>query len=64
MSCGILVPWPGIEPRSPAVKVQSPDHWTAREALLVFIFQFKTWKPRLRAPRADLSGIKFYLEAL
>ena len=29
---GILVPWPGIEPRPFAVKAWSPnDHWTARE---------------------------------
>ena len=28
---GILVPRPGIEPRSPAVKARSPNHWTARE---------------------------------
>ena len=31
MSCGILVPRPGIEPRASAVKTQSPNHWTARE---------------------------------
>ena len=29
--CGILVPWPGIEPVPPAVEVQSLSHWTARE---------------------------------
>ena len=26
-----LVPWPGIEPMSPAVKAQSLNHWTTRE---------------------------------
>ena len=31
MTCGILVPWPGIEPGPSAVRVQSPNHWTARE---------------------------------
>ena len=31
MACGILVPWPGIKPQPPAVEVQSPNHWTARE---------------------------------
>ena len=31
MACGILVPQPGIEPRPLAVKVKSPNHWTARE---------------------------------
>lgn len=29
--CGLLVPQPGAEPGSLAVKAQSPDHWTARE---------------------------------
>ena len=31
MACGILVPWPGIEPMSSPVKARSPNHWTARE---------------------------------
>ena len=31
MPCGILVPWPGIEPRPSVVGVQSPNHWIARE---------------------------------
>ena len=30
-ACGILVPQPGTEPRSSAVKAQSPNHWTTRE---------------------------------
>ena len=29
--CGILVPWPGIEPVPLALQVQSLSHWTARE---------------------------------
>ena len=29
--CGILVPWPGIEPRSSAVKAQGSNHWTVRK---------------------------------
>ena len=33
-ACGILVPWPGIEPVPSAVKAQSPNHWTAREFLI------------------------------
>ena len=28
---GILVPWPGIEPATSAVRAQSPNHWTSRE---------------------------------
>ena len=27
-TCGILVPWPGIEPTSPALEVWSLTHWT------------------------------------
>ena len=30
-ACGILVPRSGIEPLSPALGVQSLNHWTARE---------------------------------
>ena len=30
-ACGILVPWPGIEPRPMAVKALGPNHWTARK---------------------------------
>ena len=32
-ACGILVPHLGIEPSPSAVKVPSPDYWTAREFL-------------------------------
>ena len=31
LACGMLGPPPGIEPRPSAVKVQSFNHWTARE---------------------------------
>ena len=31
IACGILVPWPGIEPVPPAVEARSPNHWTTRE---------------------------------
>ena len=32
-----LVPWPGIEPRSPALGGQRLSHWTTREVpLLIF----------------------------
>ena len=33
---GILVPRAGLEPGPSAVKVQSPNHWTARKFLPVF----------------------------
>ena len=35
-ACGILVPWPVIEPRPLAVRVQSPNHCTAREFPYIF----------------------------
>lgn len=34
VACGILVPWPRIEPRPLKVEACSLDHWNAREALL------------------------------
>ena len=37
VACGILVPWPGIEPRLSAVEIQSPNHWTAREFPQIYI---------------------------
>ena len=30
-ACGIIIPWPGIEPMPPAMAMQSLNHWTARE---------------------------------
>ena len=30
--CGILVPWPGIKPMSPALEAWSLNHWTARKS--------------------------------
>ena len=47
-ACCTLVPQPGIEPLSPALEVQSLNHWTSREvplflfyfALMVLIFLF------------------------
>ena len=34
--CGILVPWPGIKPGAPAVRMLSLKHWTTREFPHVF----------------------------
>ena len=31
LACEILVPSPGFEPASSAVKVPNPDHWITRE---------------------------------
>ena len=35
MACGILVPQPGIEPVSPAVEAQSPNHWKSPGAYIL-----------------------------
>ena len=37
---GILVPWPGVEPETSAVKAQSPNHWSTREfpSFVIFIW--------------------------
>ena len=31
VACGILFPWPGIEPISPALALQSLNHWTTSD---------------------------------
>ena len=38
-ACGILVPWPGIEPTPPAVEVQSLNHWTTKEVWWLLFFE-------------------------
>ena len=43
---GILVPWPGIEPTSPAVEAQSPYYWTARESPWNSFFPFSMPLPQ------------------
>ena len=49
LASGILVPQPGIEPATPsAVKVQSPNHWTAMEVPLSHVFMVHP-PPRLWA---------------
>ena len=39
VACGILIPGPGIQPRSPAVKAQSHTQWITREFLLFGLMQ-------------------------
>ena len=39
LACGILVPQTGIEPRSSAMKVPCPKHWTAREFCTSYFFK-------------------------
>ena len=51
-ACEILVPWPGIQPVTPAVEARSLNHWTAREVQArPFLLQHTAAEPRLsRAP--------------
>ena len=41
MAWGILIPWPGVVPVSPAVEAQSPNHWAAKELPELHFFFFK-----------------------
>ena len=43
-ACGILVPWPGIEPGPSAVRARSPNHCTAREFPKT-AFNWGLWTP-------------------
>ena len=43
-----LVPQPGIEPWALALRVPSPNHWTAREvAAALFLIDVSAWPPPL-----------------
>ena len=65
VTCGILVPWPGIELRTLAVKAQSPNHWTAREfPEFCFIRNLKTyWKRNKKAPKLKQERKKVIMDA-
>ena len=39
-----LVPWPGVEPRPPALGVWSLTHCATRESPIFFFFGFDVWK--------------------
>ena len=61
---GILVPRPGIEPRSPAVKARSPNHWTAREfphtiSKLIFEAHVDAHMESWKMCENEFSGIYF-----
>ena len=34
--CGLLAPWPGIKPVTPALEAQSFNHWTSKEVPIHF----------------------------
>ena len=39
-----LVPWPGITPRPPALRVRSLSHWTTREVPASYTFLYTAWE--------------------
>ena len=39
-ACGILVPQPVTEPMSPALEMQSLNHWTTKEVLEIILNSF------------------------
>ena len=41
--CGILVPWPGIEPTPPAVEAWIFNHWTTSEVSVCILFEMWVW---------------------
>ena len=58
--CGMwdLVPWPGIEPGSPALGAQSLSHWTTREVpgLLSFFFRLRRFSASVTS-QCDLETL-------
>ena len=65
-TCGILVPQPGIKPIPCAVEVQSPNHWTTREALtMTSDIQHQRHNPKGKKKNHDkLDLIKIKTSAL
>ena len=50
--CGILVPWSGIDPRSPRIGRQILNHWTTREVPNHVILNVKIyiiWKKKQKS---------------
>ena len=61
MTCGILVPWSGIESMSLAMRVQSPNHWIAREfSLNSILFHWPIHLFLCLCQRVVLTGTKHF----
>ena len=60
VACGILVPWPGVEPRPSTVKAQSPNHWADREFPLYYLFNSHTNTRNLVRSRPGFMGPEAY----
>ena len=52
-ACGILVPWPGVKPTSPALGAWSVGHWTAGE---VQVFDGDVFTSTGHTPRSGAGG--------
>lgn len=65
--CGILIPWPAIEPSPPALEVQSPNYWTAREVLVLRLLDLTKLSPQGSCapllPRAEYLSNPYYVPA-
>ena len=65
VSCGILVPQPGIESTRPTVEARSINHWTARQVSLQIKFypliSNSEIQPEWRISVPQTSHILFYL---
>ena len=53
MACRTFVPQPGVEPKPPAVEVQSLSHQTAREVSKVFFLLFGRAVQHAGSPFSD-----------
>ena len=52
-ACGILVPWPGVKPTSPALGAWSVSHWTAGE---VQVFDGDVFTSTGHTPKSGAAG--------
>ena len=64
LSCSMwdLVPWPGIEPRLPALGAQSLSRWTITEILvqvftLIYVFISREYIPRSGTARLYINSL-------
>ena len=69
-ACRNLVPWPGIQPKSPGVEAWSPNHWISREFPGIIFFKSLSSAPtRLLWPWNSLGkntgvGCHFILQGI
>ena len=62
-ACGILVPWPGIQPAPPALEARGLHHWTTREVLILYVYkscQTVTTKHELTPPPGHIVALSFW----